>query len=281
MRVSREADKAGDFAGSRFAVAAANFRIWGRALVRPARSWTHVATWAPAWKRLVPHGLAMIALALVAMVWLDAAVGGARLPPTLVAVFDEITDFGRSGWFLFPIGGLILLLSVVATPMLDRMSQAVAAMLVVRLGYVFLAIGLPGLVVTIAKRWIGRVRPSESGPFAYEPFSWNSNYASLPSGHTTTAFGALVAIGSLWPRARPYLWIYALIIAASRMVVTAHYPSDVIVGAAYGAFGAILVREWFAARGLGFYVGSDGRVHARPGPSFARVGRLARALFAR
>jgi undecaprenyl-diphosphatase len=217
------------------------------------------------------------------MLWLDAGVidFSGRLPPWLVAMFDEITDFGRSSWILVPSGGLILLLAALASPALDRMSQAVAAMLVIRLGYVFVAIGLPGLVVTIVKRWIGRIRPSDSGPFAFEPFSWRPDYASLPSGHTATAFGALVAIGAIWPRARPALWAYAFTIALSRLVVTAHYPSDVIVGAAYGAFGAIVVREWFAARSLGFYIGSDGRVHARPGPSFARVRRLARAIFAR
>jgi len=270
-------------AGARLSIACANLARWAKALVRPPRRSAQVRRWAPAWKRLLPHGMVLAAIAGGAMLWLDAEVIGAsvRLPPTIVAVFEEITDFGRSGWFLFPIGALILLLAALTSPTLDRASQAVAAMIAIRLGYIFVAIGLPGLVVTIVKRWIGRVRPSENGPFAYEPFSWRPEYASLPSGHAATAFGALVAIGALWPRARPFLWVYALAIGLSRLVVTAHYPSDVIVGAAYGAFGAILVREWFAARGLGFYIGSDGGVHARPGPSFARVRRLARALFAR
>ena len=44
------------------------------------------------------------------------------------------------------------------------------------------------LFVAIVKRFIGRVRPSSAGPFAYEPFHWRPDFASLPSGHTTTAF---------------------------------------------------------------------------------------------
>jgi len=61
------------------------------------------------------------------------------------------------------------------------------------------------------------VRPSARGPFAYEPFSWRPEHASLPSGHATTAFAALVAIGLISPRLRPVLWVYALLIAASRI----------------------------------------------------------------
>jgi len=64
------------------------------------------------------------------------------------------------------------------------------------------------------------------------------------------------------------------------VIIAAHYPSDVIAGAAVGAFGAVLVREWFAARRLGFTVGSDGQVRAMPGPSLKRIKKVARALAA-
>ena len=100
----------------------------------------------------------------------------------------------------------------------------------------------------------------------------------MPSGHATNVFATLVAVGLIFPRARPLLWIYALVIAASRVIVTAHFPSDVVAGAAFGAFGAILVRDWFAVRRLGFYVGSDGRVRTMPGPSWRRLKQVARAL---
>jgi len=179
-----------------------------------------------------------------------------------------------------PAGLVLIALAAVNSPRLDRMSRAVLAALAVRFGFIFLGVGVPGLVVTVVKRWIGRARPSAAGPFAYEWFSWRPEYASLPSGHAAAVFSALVAIGALWPRTRPVLWIYALLIAISRVVVSAHYPSDVFAGAACGALGAILVREWFAARGLGFYIGSEGRIHALPGPSWRRVAKVAWALFA-
>jgi membrane-associated phospholipid phosphatase len=244
----------------------------------PARA----ARLVPAWRRHLVHGVIAAVTIALAMIMVDQRTYqfASGLPPWLVDGFYAITDFGRSGWILVPTGGLILVIALLASPALDHMTRGVLAMLVVRIGFIFIAVGLPGLLVTIVKRWIGRVRPSAQGPFAYEPFSWRPEYASLPSGHTTTAFAALVAIGAIFPRARAFLWGYALLIALSRIVVTAHYSSDVIAGAAVGAFGALWVRDWFARRRLGFVVGTDGAVHALAGPSPDRIKRVARVLIA-
>jgi membrane-associated phospholipid phosphatase len=240
------------------------------------------ANFVPAWQRLKIHAVLAICAVALAMLFVDAPVIelAAGLPPWLVDWTYEVTDFGRSGWILVPLGTLIILIALFASPALDHMSRALLAMVVVRLGYVFIAVGLPGLVGTVVKRWIGRVRPSDAGPFAYEPFSWRPDYASFPSGHATTAFAALVAFGAVFPRTRPVLWVYALLIAASRVVVSAHYPSDVIAGAAFGAFGALLVRDWFAVRRLGFFVAPDGAIHPMTGPSRRRIKRVVRALVA-
>ena len=240
------------------------------------------ANFVPVWRRLTIHGAIAMCVVVLSMLFLDTPVHkfAAGLPPWLVDVAYEITDLGRSGWILAPVGTLIVLIAFLASPALDYMPRAVLAIAVARLSYVFVAVGLPGFVSTVVKRLIGRVRPSAIGPFAYEPFSWRPEYASFPSGHATTAFAALVAFGIIFPRLRPVLWIYAVVIAASRVMVSAHYPSDVIAGAAFGAFGALLVRDWFAARRLGFFVGSDGAVHAMAGPSRRRIKRVAGALVA-
>jgi undecaprenyl-diphosphatase len=100
----------------------------------------------------------------------------------------------------------------------------------------------------------------------------------MPSGHSTSAFAAAVAIGALFPRARIALWIYAGIIGLSRVILTAHHPSDVIAGAVVGACGALLVRSWFAAHGRGFSLGPDGRFRLMPGPSLQRIKKVARRV---
>ena len=56
--------------------------------------------------------------------------------------------------------------------------------------------------------------------------------------------------------------VYALLIAASRLVLLAHHPSDVVAGALIGVVGAMGVRYWFAARRLGFAIGRDGAIVA-------------------
>ena len=88
------------------------------------------------------------------------------------------------------------------------------------------------------------------------PFSWKVEYASLPSGHATTAFAAAVAVGALWPRTRPVMWAYALVIAVSRVVLTAHHPSDVLAGALVGALGALLVQGVVRGTPAGLRAGS-------------------------
>jgi undecaprenyl-diphosphatase len=239
----------------------------------------------PIWRAYtrVAVGTAVAVMVLLAvMVLADAA--AIRMAKAASAwlrePFELITDFGLSGWFLFPLGGALLVLAFVNSPSLSRISQLVLASLSVRLGFLFLAIALPGLVVTIVKRIIGRARPGIAGEdvFLYKLFLWRPEYASFPSGHATTAFAAAVAFGALWPRLRPLMWTYAVVIALSRIIVTAHHPSDVLAGAIAGAVGALLVRDWLAARRLGFVIQDDGAVKALPGPSWTRIKRVARSL---
>ena len=224
-----------------------------------------------------------IAVVGATMVWFDAwAIAQQRkLPAWVVQVFGRITDFGKSGWFLWPIGLLVIAAAALARPALGRSANLVILSLVVRLEFVFFAIGIPGLTVSIVKRLIGRVRPSDGGPFHFVPFSWRPDYAAMPSGHSTAASAAAFAIGAIWPRARAPMWIYAGVIAVSRVAVHAHFPSDVIAGAFVGIFGAIVVRNWFAARRLAFTRGADGKVRALAGPSATRIKRLAARLSGR
>jgi membrane-associated phospholipid phosphatase len=261
---------------------AVNAAVALAALARRARAGA-----APVWRAYarVAAGAAVSVVALaVVMLLLDArAAAVARgLPRSVINIFEFVTDFGQSGWFLVPAGAALVVLALLISPDLPRLDRGVLAALSVRIGFIFVAIALPSLAATIGKRIIARARPfvaEHVDPFLYRPFSWDSDYASLPSGHATTAFAALVAIGLVWPRLRPLMWCYALVIAASRVAVMAHYPSDVLAGAIVGAAGALLVRDWYAARRLGFTVDAAGRVRALPGPSARRLRAVARRLF--
>lgn len=262
---------------------AGNLVAWTVALFGPRRQPDHGGRYRELLHRHRWQGLIALGAMAAAMIALDpfAATVVAALPASVVKGFREITDYGRSGAILYPTGILLVLIAALDSPALERFTRGVLAVLAVRVGFVFVAVGLPGLIGTTVKRLIGRVRPSARGPFAYEPFSWRPDYASLPSGHSIAVFSALVAIGLVVPRARPVLWVYAITICVSRVAVSAHFPSDVIAGAAFGAIGALLVREWFAARRLGFFIGPDGEVRALPGPSFTRARRAIGTALAR
>ena len=257
---------------------ARNLAAWLALVVRPRR--IAGARLLPPARPLMLGVLAAVILIGAAMLMLDGrSLAFARtLPVWLVEAFNEITDFGQSKWFLVPFAVLILAAAALAGPAIGRVGTLVVVSLVVRLEFLFLAIALPGLFVTIVKRLIGRVRPSDLGPFSYMPWSWRPEYASLPSGHGTTAVAAAVAVGMLWPRARVPMWLFALVIAVSRVVIQAHYVSDVTAAAFVGAFGAVLVRNWFAARRLAFVARPDGTVQTLPGPSWRRIKMVARRL---
>jgi len=240
-----------------------------RAPRRPAVAWPDTA-------KLLFAAAVTIAVVIATMFMLDAwSVRQARgLPAALLTAAGRFTNLGKSGYFLWPLGVLMLMLAALYSPSLARFWRGILAAWAVRIGFVFVAIGLPSLFDTIIKNMIGRARPVVvTGPdvWAYAPFTWHPRYASFPSGHATTAFAALVAIGAIFPQARALMWIYAVLIALSRVVITAHHPSDVIGGAIVGAVGAVMVRNWFADRRLGFSVATDGSVRAMPGPSFRRI----------
>jgi undecaprenyl-diphosphatase len=246
--------------------------------------WCRVLVRAPRAKPPPPRAgtIAAVALTLVAsvasMFLIDATASewARHLPPRLTEIFDQITDFGLSGWFLYPLGFIIVSLAATTSTALPRMTQGVLALLAARVGFLFVAIAVPGLFDTIVKRMIGRARPFVGGhddPFLYMPFIWRPAYAAMPSGHATTAAAAAIAIGALWPRARGVMWLYALMIMFSRVVVLAHHPSDVIAGAVVGAVGALMVRRWFAARRLVF---SATDLRPFPGPSWWRIRTVGR-----
>ncbi|HLA21572.1 MAG TPA: hypothetical protein VJZ74_08945, partial [Pseudolabrys sp.] len=140
-------------------------------LMRPAKIHSP-QPWPPP-QQLALAAVVAFAVFLIGMVFIDAAAinAVAHLPRWVVWLFDEITDFGKSGWFLWPLG--ILFLGLAALPGLSRMSQRVLAAVMVRVGFLFVAIGAPGLFVAIVKRLIGRARPLVTGavdPFAFSPF---------------------------------------------------------------------------------------------------------------
>ena len=263
---------------------AGNLSAWTRGLV--SRQRLRAGRLRSRWMQpLMLVALAIVACSaiLAAMLFFDAtAIGWQRaLPTAVVQGFAHITDIGKSAWILVPTGLAVLLLAAVASPRLGRLRQLVLVSVATRLGFLFVAVGLPGLLVTVVKRMLGRQRPNiwvTTDPTGFSPFTFSPEYTSLPSGHGATAFATAIALGALYPRWRVPLLALACVVGFSRVAVSVHYPSDVLAGACIGTLGALAVRNWFAARRLAFVVTGEGGVHPMPGPSLRRLRGALRSL---
>jgi membrane-associated phospholipid phosphatase len=173
-----------------------------------------------------------------------------------------VTDFGKDSYVL---GTLLaaLIVTVVALPLLHGHSRMRFLRFGTQLEYIFVTVLCANLVTEVFKYAIGRGRPFVGGranAFNFAPFAGTEAYFSLPSAHAVTAFALAFAVGTVWPGLRAIMFAYALLIAATRLVLLAHHPSDVVAGAVVGVLVGMAVRYWFAARRLGFAIRNDGQI---------------------
>jgi membrane-associated phospholipid phosphatase len=193
-----------------------------------------------------------------------------------------LTDFGKDEYVLAVLAGLLIAIAIVS-PALRGVQRVLLLGLGTRLQFIFCAVAVPVLVSEVIKWIVGRGRPfvgGEANVFNFSHFAGTPAYSSFPSGHATTAFALVFAVAAVWPASRMAMVVYALIIAATRLVLLAHHPSDVVAGALVGVIGAMFVRYWFAARRLGFAIQRDGTIVSLVGPSSGRLKRVARGAFA-
>lgn len=88
----------------------------------------------------------------------------------------------------------------------------------------------------------------EHNKYGLEFFSTKWELNSTPSGHTLRAFSILTALSLLYRRYTLLFIFIAILIGASRVVVTAHYPSDVLFGGFIGVFSAIWTHRYFFSK---------------------------------
>jgi membrane-associated phospholipid phosphatase len=221
---------------------------------------------AEAARRLAGHALLTFVVAgvliVTLMIWFDAW-EITLMPPRGTASlwpFRILTDFGKDSWVL-AILAVLLLFVVLVAPARRKPAQTWLLDAGLRLQFVLLAVAAPLAVGEVLKWTVGRGRPfvgGQANAFNFEHFAGTGAYSSFPSAHCITAFALAFAVSTLWPRMRGVMVAYALVITATRLVLLAHHPSDVVAGATIGIVGAMCVRYWFAARGLVFAIGDKG-----------------------
>jgi membrane-associated phospholipid phosphatase len=116
---------------------------------------------------------------------------------------------------------------------------------------VFLA-GILSGVNAFLKWCIGRIRPFHGvPPFQLHPFGKGLLDAeagfSFPSGDASLAFAMAASLTIVAPKWRALWWTLAVIVGLERIAENAHYPSDIVAGAALGVAVAHLAKKFVYA----------------------------------
>ena len=176
----------------------------------------------------------LMGLTLVAAVMLDAGMSRwfaqHRVHGEMSNLLEAAEHFGT------PFGQLMILLTIlIASGWRD-----------LRVLRVFLCATAAGMSANVIKLMVARARPRDlnlvdsdftlaPGFDGMFPFgAGGSAMQSFPSAHTASAFGFAVVMSWAWPAARIPFFVIASLTGIQRICSTAHYPSDVIFGAALG-----------------------------------------------
>ncbi len=105
--------------------------------------------------------------------------------------------------------------------------------------FIFSSIAASGILVNILKTIFSRYRPKayfQDNLFGFDLFAFKVKYVfnSFPSGHAVTAMGLAVALMVLFPKHRVWAFLFGVVVASSRFIITAHYVSDVLIGGLIG-----------------------------------------------
>ncbi|MEA2460278.1 MAG: hypothetical protein QOH90_455 [Actinomycetota bacterium] len=173
-----------------------------------------------------------IAAACGLLLWgISPFVGGDRLSPTETTVFRWFNDLPgflyRPLWPFMQLGNFVVIPAAVVVALLFRKWWLAAGIAALGLGKLYLG--------RVVKTLVVRHRPEVllSGVAARDDSGVGQAFVS---GHVVVAVGLATLIHPyLSPRWRAVAWTLAGLVAFGRLYVGAHFPLDVVGGAALGA----------------------------------------------
>ena len=119
--------------------------------------------------------------------------------------------------------------------------------------FMIVTMATSGTFVNAVKYAVGRERPRflfRDGTTGFHPFGLDLEDCGFPSGHTQSIWTAMLCLGFLFPRLRPLFLVIATLIAASRIIIGAHYAGDVAASLYIAVFAVLMWRRWFERDGV-------------------------------
>ena len=165
-----------------------------------------------------------------------------------IDTFRTITVIGDATWWLviFVIGLSVSLLGP-QLPILEKHEEKFKRYKSIFL-YLILSCVVSGILHHIIKIIVGRYRPRylfTEDLYGFSPFNFDIAMNSFPSGHSQTIFSICVALSIIYPRHLILFLLLAIMVGVSRIMILAHFPSDVIFGAYLGIVTAILLNRYY------------------------------------
>jgi membrane-associated phospholipid phosphatase len=151
---------------------------------------------------------------------------------------DSITHYAKAGHWL----AAAILALIVAAGMRHFNMLAEETEMMVNYSLAFIAsLTMGSAVLHVIKLVLGRRRPRddmEMGLYGFMPLAFNPDYNSFPSGHALTICCVAVIFTCVWPLWWPVWFGVAALLAVTRALLTAHFLSDVLIGAGIGLIAA-------------------------------------------
>ena len=146
--------------------------------------------------------------------------------------FIDITKLGSSSWYfaISFIGFIVFYLNNKLQIIKFKKSNKIVNFFISSFFYILTV----GIITQIVKHIIGRPRPNYTNfdnTFEFNYFTFESNFHSFPSGHSSTIFIVCFILIAAFPRLKYFFYFLATIVALSRVVVGAHFFTDIVAGA--------------------------------------------------
>ncbi len=192
-------------------------------------------------KRAIIYSLIIVSLAAISFFFWDRDIAQffAAIPQPIRDISELVTLAGDSKYSLVP----SFLLFIYFRFKLNRLRESQAI-------FIWLSIAVSGIVADILKFIVGRSRPRlflEQNIYGFDFFKAGHIWNSFPSGHSATAFSLGISLAFLFPKYRLWLLLAAFMIASSRIIITAHYFSDVLIGGLIGGLTVLVFEKYFAS----------------------------------